>query len=180
MCNFLRNVVFFLFYYSPSTWWRYAINATLHTIQEKRRKLTKEFMVQRVKSMCVYHRVYSSYLQTNQLNPEDSVSIKCGYHKPPKSFIYTEWINYNIPVNLTWRVYQTEIIDIIGHQNKVGDRFKVWWIEDSARTSLLSCETAGKIIQGWNFFYLVHMMKCCCFKKWLGTLNRLNHGKTIV
>lgn len=58
-----------------SIWWKYAINATLHTIRERNRKLTKDFLVQRAKDVCAYHRVYARYLETHQLSPADTVSI---------------------------------------------------------------------------------------------------------
>ena len=59
----------------PCTWWKYAGNATLHTIKERNKKLTKKFLVQRARDVCAYYRVYSNYLETHVLNAENTVSV---------------------------------------------------------------------------------------------------------
>ena len=59
----------------PRTWWKYAGNATLHTIKERNKKLTKKFLVQRARDVCAYYRVYSNYLETHVLNAENTVSV---------------------------------------------------------------------------------------------------------
>ncbi len=49
--------------YSPRTWWKFAINSTLHHVREKNRRRTKSYMVQRVHDLLLYREAYMQQLQ---------------------------------------------------------------------------------------------------------------------
>ncbi|KAK3098591.1 hypothetical protein FSP39_021054 [Pinctada imbricata] len=53
---------------SPSTWWKFAINATLEKIEERNKRMTWSFLCQRIKDVKSYYSLYTTYLKTQHLD----------------------------------------------------------------------------------------------------------------
>ena len=51
------------FMFSPKTWWKFAINSTVHFVKEKNKRVTKTYMIQRAKDIVLYKEAYMQQLR---------------------------------------------------------------------------------------------------------------------
>lgn len=63
-------------FFSARKWWQFAINAKISQIQDNNRRLTKNYLVQRVEDIVTYVQIYTSQLKKEYID----ITLKVSDH----------------------------------------------------------------------------------------------------
>lgn len=71
--NYTGILLIGILIFSPSAWWKFAIDCHLRPIRERNERRTKGFILQRVTDIILYTKAYTEHLTNPVIGPETLV-----------------------------------------------------------------------------------------------------------
>ena len=72
---FSITIIILLYICSPASWWKFAISIHLTKIQERNKRLTKNYLIMRVQDVVKYTKTYAAELQKQSVDAAAKVRI---------------------------------------------------------------------------------------------------------
>ena len=73
--GFFLLMIFLYLHCSPRAWWRFAIDANLHLVQERNKRCTIEYMTKRCQDNCLYVDAYIDYVAIGTAYMEERLKV---------------------------------------------------------------------------------------------------------